>query len=220
MRISFSAVRDDRRLLNEDGGLFSIDSVDEIEIPIRELFDYYRSCCVNDDMPEFLRALLNYNNLPRHMKLSYNSNTDEWSLTLVGFRGKLNNNRTVASFYVNGGRSENKVVPYATFELVVGSVIIFRPPPEYRQDRFMRNLEFHVVAVDADADDGAEAEVVPVVPVVDADAGEEAEVVPVVPVVDADDGDDEAVEVVPAVSRLEQIKEEESPYCYCNLYDI
>ena len=180
MKISFSAVRDNRRLLNEDGGLFSIDSVDEIEIPIRELFDYYRSCCVNDDMPEFLRALLNYNNLPRHMKLSYNSNTDEWSLTLVGFRGKLNNNRTVASFYVDGGRSENKVVPYATFILVVGSVIIFRPAPEYRQDRFMRNLEFHVVAVDADDDE--EAEVVPVVPVVDAG------------VVDADDGVKEAEE--------------------------
>ena len=190
MRISFSAVRDDRRLLNEDGGLFSIDSVDEIEIPIRELFDYYRSCCVNDDMPEFLRALLNYNNLPRHMKLSYNSNTDEWSLTLVGFRGKLNNNRTVASFYVNGGRSENKVVPYATFELVVGSVIIFRPPPEYRQDRFMRNLEFHVVAVDA------EANVVDADDVVEEEAEEEeaAEVVPVVVVVDevaAADADDE-----------------------------
>jgi hypothetical protein len=197
MRISFSAVRDGRRLLNEDGGLFSIDSVDEIEIPIRELFDYYRSCCVNDDMPEFLRALLNYNNLPRHMKLSYNSNTDEWSLTLVGFRGKLNNNRTVASFYVNGGRSENKVVPYATFELVVGSVIIFRPPPEYRQDRFMRNLEFHVVAVDAD--DEEEAEVVPVVPVVDAG------------VVDADDvveeeaEEEEAAEVVPVVVVVDEV---------------
>ena len=106
------------------------------------------------------------------MMLSYNSNTDEWSLTLVGFRGKLNNNRTVASFYVNGGRNENKVLPYATFKLVVGSVIIFRPPPEYRQDRFMRNLEFHVVAVDADDEEEAE----------------------VVPVVDADDGDEEAVE--------------------------
>ena len=197
MKISFSAVRDNRRLLNEDGGLFSIDSVDEIEIPIRELFDYYRSCCVNDDMPEFLRALLNYNNLPRHMKLSYNSNTDEWSLTLVGFRGKLNNNRTVASFYVDGGRSENKVVPYATFILVVGSVIIFRPAPEYRQDRFMRNLEFHVVAVDADDDE--EAEVVPVVPVVDAG------------VVDADDvveeetEEEEAAEVVPVVVVVDEV---------------
>ena len=120
------------------------------------------------------------------MKLSYNSNTDEWSLTLVGFRGKLNNNRTVASFYVNGGRSENKVVPYATFELVVGSVIIFRPPPEYRQDRFMRNLEFHVVAVDAEAN------------VVDADdvvEEEEAAAAEVVPVVDADTADDAVEEV-------------------------
>ena len=131
------------------------------------------------------------------MKLSYNSNTDEWSLTLVGFRGKLNNNRTVASFYVNGGRSENKVVPYATFELVVGSVIIFRPPPEYRQDRFMRNLEFHVVAVDAD--DEEEAEVVPVVPVVDAG------------VVDADDvveeeaEEEEAAEVVPVVVVVDEV---------------
>ena len=183
MKISFCAVRDNRRLL--DGALFSIDSVDNntvdnrIEIPVRELFEYYRSGCHNDDR----RALLNYNNLPRQMKLSYNSNTDEWSLTLVGFRGNLNNNRTVASFYIDGGKSENKVVPYATFKLVVGSVIMIRPPPEYRQDRFMRNLEFHVVFVDADADDDEEEEEAEVVPVVDADTD-----------ADADDGVKEAEE--------------------------
>ena len=61
----------------------------------------------------------------------------------------------------------------------------------------MRNLEYRVVAADADADDGVgeEAEVVPVV-VADAadDVVEEVEEAEVVVDADADDGDEEAVE--------------------------
>ena len=115
---------------------------------------------------------------------------------------------------------------YTTFKLVVGSEIDFRPPPQYRKQKFMRHLKFRVVAVNADDVVEEEEEEAEVVVDADADANdgveeEEAEVVPVVPVVDAgvvnaDDEDEEAVEVVPAVSRLEQIKEEELPYCYCN----
>ena len=119
--------------------------------------------------------------------------TNEYSLDLTGFRDQstINNSDVVAPMYIDGGKKENKVLPYdddnkITFVLVEGSVLIFRPPLQYRRGKWMRNLEYRVVAADADAgaDDVVEEEVVPVVAVVDADAG----------VVDADDGVKEAEE--------------------------
>ena len=180
-------IRDNQRLMDD---AIPIDGTKEI--PVRDLLECHQQACRNDKGPEYRKALLQYNNIPSKMKLSYDSTTDEWSLTLVGFRGMLDNNRTVASFYVDGGKIENKVAPYATFKLVEGSVIEFRPPPQYRHEKFMRHLKFMVVA-DADADADAN--------VVDADDGveEEAEVVPVVDAGTDDVVEEAAAEVVPFV---------------------
>ena len=214
-------IRDDKRLMDD---AILIDGMKEISV--RDLLQLTVSCCRDDEGPEYRRALVNnFTNISTKMKLSrHDITTDKWSLTLDGFRGKLDDNRTVASFYVNGGKIENKVAPYATFKLVAGSEIDFRPPPQYRKLKFMRHLKFRVVSVNAD--DVVEEEEAEVVADADANDGveEEAEVVPVVPVVDAgvvnaDDEVEEAVEVVPAVSRLEQIKEEEISYRYSNHYD-
>ena len=215
-------IRDDKRLMDD---AIPIDNATK-EISVRDLLECYLHACRNDKLPGYRKFLSNnFTNISTKMKLSrHDITTDKWSLTLDGFRGKLDDNRTVASFYVNGGKIENKVAPYATFKLVAGSEIEFRPPPQYRKLKFMRHLKFRVVSVNAD--DVVEEEEAEVVADADANDGviEEAEVVPVVPVVDAgvvnaDDEVEEAVEVVPAVSRLEQIKEEEISYRYSNHYD-
>ena len=116
---------------------------------------------------------------------------------------KINDNQTVASFYQDGGKAENKVPPYTTFKLVEGSVIDFRPPPQYRSEKFSRNLKFMVVA---DADDGVEeGETAGVVVVADAadDVVEEVEEAEVVVVADADtDADD-------GVKEAEEVEEEQ-----------
>ena len=152
MKLAFAAVRDNELLMKE--------------IVVKDLMKFFRECCSCESQScKFCKALVTkFTNLSSKMKLSYNSKTDEWSLTLAGFRGKIDNNRIVASFYIDGGKIENKVAPYTTFKLVVGSEIEFRPPPQYRYQKFVRNLKFRVVVADADAD-GVEA----------ADADEEEE---------------------------------------------
>ena len=196
MKLAFAAVRDNELLMNgPDGSLYSID--EKKEIVVKDLMKFFRGCCSCESQScKLCKALVTkFTNLPTKMKLSrHDITTDEWSLTLDGFRGKLDDNRTVASFYNNGGKAENKVPPYTTFKLVEGSVIDFRPPPQYRSERFSRHLKFMVVA-DADADDGVgeeeaeeEEEEAEVVVVVDADIDADADVV------DADDGDKDALE--------------------------
>jgi hypothetical protein len=157
-------IRDDKRLMDD---AILIDGMKEISV--RGLLECYLHACRNDKMPGYRKFLSNnFTNISTKMKLSrHDITTDQWSLTLDGFRGKLDDNRTVASFYVNGGKAENKVPPYATFKLVAGSEIEFRPPPQYRKLKFMRHLKFRVVAADADADDVIEEETAEVV--VDAD---------------------------------------------------
>ena len=155
MKLYFAPIRDNKRLTDD---AIPIDGTKEI--PVRDLLECHQQACRNDKGPEYRKSLLQYNNVPSKMKFSRNDiTTDEWTLTLVGFRGRLDDNRTVASFYVNGGKTENKVAPYTTFKLVEGSVFEFRPPPQFRHGKFMRHLKFMVVAADAgadvvDADDG------------------------------------------------------------------
>ena len=216
MSLSLVPIRDDKRLMDD------AIPIDGREIFIRSLLECYSHACRNDKMPGYRRSMLNFTNIPRDMKFVYHNKNDEYSLDVSGLRDqtKINDNQTVASFYQDGGKAENKVPPYTTFKLVEGSVIDFRPPPQHRSEKFSRNLKFMVVA-DAGADDVVEEEVVAVADagVVDADdgvkeaeeEGEELEVEEAEVVVVADDEDEEAVEVVPAVSRLEQIKEEELP---------
>ena len=184
-------IRGNRRLMN------AAIPIDGTEILIKDLLQLTVSCCLDDEGPEYRRALQNnFTNIPRNMKFCYHRKSDEWSLDVSGLRDqtKINDNQTVASFYQDGGKAENKVPPYTTFKLVEGSVIDFRPPPQYRSEKFSRNLKFMVVA-DADADDGVgeeeaeeEEEEAEVVVVVDADIDADADVV------DADDGVKEAGE--------------------------
>ena len=189
MALGFAPYRDNQRLMND---VIPIDGMKEIFG--RDLLQCFRHACRNDEMPEYKRSLSNYTNIPRPWKFRCHDNdTNEWSLDVTGFRDQssINNSDVVAPLYKDGGKKENKVLPYdddnkITFVLVEGSVLIFRPPLQYRRGKWMRNLEYRVVAADADAgaDDVVEEEVVPVVAVVDADAG----------VVDADDGVKEAEE--------------------------
>ena len=182
MTLSLVPIRDDKRLMDD---AIPIDNATK-EIPVRDLLECYSRACRNDKLPGYRKFLSKYTNISTKMKLSrHDITTDQWSVTLDGFRGKLDDNRTVASFYNNGGKAENKVLPYATFKLVVGSEIEFRPPPQYRKQKFMRHLKFRVVAADAeanvvDADDLVEEE--EAAEVLDADT-------------DADDGVKEAEEV-------------------------
>ena len=181
----------------------------KVDIYVSDLFEFYRRACRNDKWPEFLRALSKYTNISRFMKLRYAAG--KWSLNLDGFRGVIDNSDLVASMYMDGGKRENKVLPYdddnkITFVLVLGSVIIFRPPHKYRgkNEKWMRNLEFRVVIVDERVGDEAE-EVVSDADVVAAGADDvveeeeaaAAEVVPVVVVVDevaaADDEEEQSV---------------------------
>ena len=205
MKLYFVPIRDDKRLMDD---AIPFDDATK-EVFVSEFLDCFRHACRNDKMPGYRRSMSNFTNIPRGAKLCrHNIKKDEWLLDVSGLRDqtKINDNQTVASFYQDGGKAENKVAPYAPIKLVEGSVIEFRPPPQFRSERFSRNLKFMVVA-DADADDGVgeeeeeeEAEVV----VVD-------EVVPTLDVVDTDDGvkeveeaEEEQLEVVPAASRLDE----------------
>ena len=139
--------------------------------------------------------------------------TNEYSLDLTGFcdQSTINNSDVVAPMYIDGGKKENKVLPYdddnkITFVLIEGSVLIFRPPLQYRNEKWMRNLEYRVVAADAGAGPGSDNVVEEeVVVVADANGNEDAleeeeleveetEVVVVADAVDADDGVKEAGE--------------------------
>ena len=195
MALGFAPYRDNQRLMND---VIPIDGMKEIFG--RDLLQCFRHACRNDEMPEYKRSLSNYTNIPRPWKFRCHDNdTNEWSLDVTGFRDQssINNSDVVAPLYKDGGKKENKVLPYdddnkITFVLVEGSVIIIRPPHKYRGKKWMRNLEFRVVLIDE-----GEAEVVPVV---DADAD-----------IDADDGvqeaeeaEEEQLEVVPAASRLDE----------------
>ena len=186
-------IRDNQRLMDD---AIPIDGTKEIFV--REFLECYSRACRNDKMPGYRKFLSNYTNIPRTTKLSRDDiTTDEWSFDVSGLRDqtKINDNQTVASLYQDGGKAENKVLPYATLKLVVGSEIEFRPPPQYRKQKFMRHLKFRVVAADA------EANVVDADDVVEEEAEEEeaAEVVPVVVVVnevaaaDADDEEEQSV---------------------------
>ena len=190
MRIDFAPYRDNKRLMDD---VFSIEIDDElttsttaqkkVDIYVSDLFELYRRACRNDKKPEYLTALSKFTNISRFMKLRYAAHVaGEWSLNLDGFRGVIDNCDLVASMYKDSGKRENKVLPYdddnkITFVLVLGSVLIFRPPLKYRGKKWMRNLEFRVVFVDDGVRDEEEAEVVPVVVVVDevADADDEEE---------------------------------------------
>ena len=166
-------IRDGKRLMN---AAIRIDGTEE-EIFIKDLLQLTVSCCCDDEGPEYRRALVNnFTNIPRDMKFCYHSKNDEWSLDLSGLRDqtKINDNQTVASFYQDGGKAENKVAPYAPIKLVEGSVIEWRPPLKHRDNVWMRHLEFHVVSVDDDDDDVEEVEEAEVVADAD-DAVEEAE---------------------------------------------
>ena len=172
MRIDFAPYRDNKRLMDD---VFSIEIDDElttsttttpqkkVDIYVSDLFEFYRRACRNDKWPEFLRALSKYTNISRFMKLRYAAG--KWSLNLDGFRGVIDNSDLVASMYMDGGKRENKVLPYdddnkITFVLVEGSVLIFRPPLQCRKEKWMRNLEYRVVAADVVADADAADDVV------------------------------------------------------------
>ena len=179
-------IRDGKRLMNE---AIPIDGKD---IFIKDLWQLTLLCCRNDEWPEHRKFLSKFSNIPRYMKLRcHDIDTNEYLLDLTGVRDQstINNSNVVAPMYINGGKKENKVLPYdddnkITFVLVEGSVLIFRPPLQCRKGKWMRNLEYRVVAAGADDVVEEEEAAAEVVPVVDAD----------VVVVDADDGVKEAVE--------------------------
>jgi len=190
-------IRDGKRLMND------AIPIDGKEIFIKDLWQLTLSCCRNDEWPEYRKFLSNnYTNITRTMKLHCHDNdTNKYSLDLTGIRDQstINNSDVVAPMYINGGKKENKVLPYdddnkITFVLVEGSVLIFRPPLQCRKGKWMRNLEYRVVAAGADdvvEEEEAAAEVVPVV--ADADDGvkeaeEELEVEEAEVVVVSDDG--------------------------------
>jgi hypothetical protein len=131
----------------------------------------------------------------------HNIKKDEWLLDVSGLRDqtKINDNQTVASFYQDGGKAENKVAPYTPIKLVEGSVIEWRPPPQHRSERFSRNLKFMVVA---DADDGVEEE---------EEEEEEAEVVvvddEVIPDVVDEEEEEGEIEELGAKSQLMLLQE-------------
>ena len=198
MKLYFVPIRDDKRLMDD---AIPFDDATK-EVFVSEFLDCFRHACRNDEWSEYRKFLSKFTNIPRHMKLSrHNIKKDEWFLDLAGLRdqSKVTDNQTVASFYHDGGKIEHKVAPYTPIKLVEGSVIEWRPPPQYRLERFSRNLKFMVVA---DADDGVEEEeTAGVVVVADAadDVVEEVEeagvvVVVVSDAVDADDGAKEAEE--------------------------
>ena len=71
-------IRDNQRLMNE------AIPIDGTEIFIKDLWQLTLSCCRNDEWPEYRRALLNYTNIPRQMRLRCHDNdTNEWSLTAI-----------------------------------------------------------------------------------------------------------------------------------------
>ena len=193
MSLCFVPIRDNQRLMNE------AIPIDGTEIYIKDLWQLTLSCCRNDKWPEYRKFLSKFTNIPRHMRFRCHDNdTNEYSLDLTGFRDQstINNSDVVAPMYIDGGKKENKVLPYdddnkITFVLVEGSVLIFRPPLQYRKEKWMRNLEYRVVAVDA------EANVVDADDVVEEEEAAAAEVVPVVVVVDevaaADDEEEQSV---------------------------
>ena len=198
-------IRDGSRLMND---AIRIDGED---IFIKDLWQLTLLCCRNDEWPEYRKFLSKFSNIPRHMRFRCHDN-DTMSLTLDGHRYKDDKeNNQPASFYRNGGRKENKIAPEEKFTVQEGDVLIFRPPLQCRKEKWMRNLEYRVVAADAnvvdadvdadadaDADDEVEEEVEfnsAVVVVEDEEAVvEEVEEAEVVVVADADDGDEEAVE--------------------------
>ena len=109
MTLSLVPIRDDKRLMDD---AIPIDNATK-EIPVRDLLECYSRACRNDKLPGYRKFLSKYTNISTKMKLSrHDITTDQWSVTLDGFRGKLDDNRTVASFYNNGGKAENKVVCY------------------------------------------------------------------------------------------------------------
>ena len=188
-------IRDGKRLMND------AIPIDGKEIFIKDLWQLTLSCCRNDEWPEYRKFLSNnYTNITRTMKLHCHDNdTNKYSLDLTGIRDQstINNSDVVAPMYINGGKKENKIAPEEKFTVQEGDVLIFRPPLQHRKGKWMRNLEYRVVAADADADaadDVVEEEEAGVVVVADAadDVVEEVEEAEVV--VDADDGDEEAVE--------------------------
>ena len=199
MSLCFVPIRDNQRLMNE------AIPIDGTETFIKDLWQLTLSCCRNDEWPEYRKFLSKFTNIPRHTKLRCHDNDTNDSLDLTGFRDQstINNSDVVAPMYIDGRKKENKVLLYddnskITFVLVEGSVLIFRPPLQYRKEKWMRNLEYRVVAVDAeanvvDADDVVEEEeeaAAEVVPVVDADTADDAveEVEEAEVVVVADDG--------------------------------
>ena len=187
---------DNQRLMNE------AILIDGTETFIKDLWQLTLSCCRNDEWPEYRKFLSKFTNIPRHTKLRCHDNDTNDSLDLTGFRDQstINNSDVVAPMYIDGGKKENKVLPYddnskITFVLVEGSVLIFWPPLKHRRKKWMHNLEFRVVFVDEE-----EAEVVPFVDADTDDANvsveevEQAEVVVVADAVDADNGVKEAEE--------------------------
>ena len=129
MTLSLVPCRDGRRLMNE------AIPIDGREIFIKDLWQLTLSCCRNDEWPEYRKFLSKFTNIPRHMRLRCMWDTNEYSLDLTGFRDQstINNSDVVAPMYIDGGKKENKVLPYddnnkITFVLVEGSVLIFRPP--------------------------------------------------------------------------------------------
>ena len=191
MAIFLVPCRDGRRLMND-----AIPIADGRDIFIKDLWQLTHSCCRNDEWPEYRKFLSKFSNIPRHMRFLCHDN-DTMSLTLEGHCCKDDKeNNQPASFYRNGGRTENKIAPEEKFTVQEGDLLILRPPLQYRKEKWMHNLEYRVVAADADADaeDGVEeeeaaaAEVVPDVAVVD-DVVEEVEE-EVVVVADADAADD------------------------------
>ena len=198
---------DNQRLMNE------AILIDGTETFIKDLWQLTLSCCRNDEWPEYRKFLSKFTNIPRHTKLRCHDNDTNDSLDLTGFRDQstINNSDVVAPMYIDGGKKENKVLPYdddnkITFILVEGSVLIFRPPLQYRNEKWMRNLEYRVVAADAGAGPGSDNVVEEeVVVVADANGNEDAleeeeleveetEVAVVADAVDADDGVKEAGE--------------------------
>jgi hypothetical protein len=83
-------------------------------------------------------------NIPRGFEFLKGDNNKWWY-------EKGRSDREYASVYVDGGKKEDTKEAKDEFFLEAGSIIFIRPPIEHRNDKWMVNMEFHVVTDAADA---------------------------------------------------------------------
>ena len=158
MRLAFTPYRLNKLLTNgSDDGLFVIDGKEAFSA--RNLMEFYRSCCCNglklSQRCSFCKGYAKFNNLPPKMIFRLlDAKENIWSYS---YEGRLTSLPIMASIYKDTGKKCNKKKPGVPFVLKYKSRLFIRPPLELRDENDMPNLEFRVVEVFDDDDDGDDA---------------------------------------------------------------